>query len=260
MTQQLGPGPHGDGASPSAFHSETVHRMSDAAASAADGRMPIAVVRINRSCHEVNGDDGAAHRRHGPVLGSGARRRAAATVAGHDILERVESIARHPSTARRHNDVDVACPVCGWRSTTAAEAPEAIQRLVLLARRALDHRGSDGCDVPGRMPSRSAVERVARLRDEIHITANRVARFHLEEHPVLSRVWIDAPVVGCVTLAPGALVSQLELSAARLVQVVQACSVHDGNRTARMDGADVTIEDLLNSVLHTSVHDLLDPR
>ena len=71
-------------------------------------------------------------------------------------------------------------PACGSASTRADNAPDAVRRLVGLARQLLGG-GSDEQprNVDARPPTvdESRLERIARLRDELSATANRVGAF-----------------------------------------------------------------------------------
>ena len=59
-------------------------------------------------------------------------------------------------------------------------------------------------------------------------------------------------------LEPAQLLSQLHLTAVRLIGHLDALSVADWSRTGRIDGRVVTLRDLVEGVVHTSTHDLLD--
>ena len=165
-----------------------------------------------------------------------------------------ESRARHPSSARYDDPHrEVPCSRCGSRST----GPDAVRRVVDLACQLLR-------EDPGPNPRRprseltSRLQRVARVRDALHATANRVARFDDDEHPVLDPVRVTAPTASRAVLEPAQLLFQLHLTAGRLVGHLDALSVADWSRTGRIDGRVVTLHDLVEGVVHTSTHDLLD--
>ena len=121
--------------------------------------------------------DAATRRQHGTAVTSTARpqsdQRNAQAVAGHDVIDLIESKNRQPSLGEAADAAGAF--VCGWRSTTVAAAPDAIRRLVMLARRALGRSECDTLEIEGRAADQAlSFERVARLRDEIHVTANRL--------------------------------------------------------------------------------------
>ena len=183
----------------------------------------------------------------------------ASALAGHELIELIESQARHPSSATEPRAVgDAMCPACGWGPTTAAAAPDAIRRLVILARAALGGAEDVTIDRERRaLDQASCFERVARLRDELHVTANRVARFEIDGAPTLSPVRIAASTAASATLAPGILVAHLDLSAARLIALVQA-RPDAWDKVGRMGDTAVTAGDLVNAVVHGGLHDLLN--
>jgi hypothetical protein len=117
---------------------------------------------------------------------------------------------------------------------------------------------------PGRHPDRSSSElapglqRVARLSDELHITANRVARFGYDEHPFLSSDRVTAPAATRAVLGPGPLLFQLDLTATRLLGHLDTLSAADWMRTGRMGDRIVTLGELVSGVVYAGIHDLLD--
>jgi hypothetical protein len=179
-----------------------------------------------------------------------------------DPLALAESQARHPSSLGRYRTHDEpTCPACGLASTTAGNAPDAVRRLVGLARQLLGC-GSDEQRrhfAGRRLPvDESRLERVARLRDELYATANRVARFGLDEHPVVDLVRITGPTATSAALGPGQLLFQLDLSAGRLIALLEPLSSRDWSRTGGMGEQVVTLGDLVDRVLHGACHDILD--
>ena len=170
----------------------------------------------------------------------------------------LESQARHPSSARYPEAPrEVPCSKCGWRSTTVVDAVDVVRRLAVLASHLLHEDAEQHHDRPSSELT-SRLQRVARLRDELHVTANRVARFGDEENPFLDPVRITAPIASSAVLAPAHLLFQLDLTAARLVGHLDALSAADWTRTGRMGDRVVTLGGLVGDVVHTSTHDLLD--
>jgi hypothetical protein len=137
------------------------------------------------------------------------------------------------------------------------DAPDAVRRVVVLARQLLHEDSGQHRDRPSSEHT-SSLRRVARLRDELHVTANRVARFGDDEHPVLDPVRVMAPTASSAALAPAHLVFQLDLTAGRLAGYLDALVAADWSRTGRMGDRVVTLGDLVEDVVHTGTHDLLD--
>jgi hypothetical protein len=103
----------------------------------------------------------------------------------------------------------------------------------------------------------SALDRVARLRDELHATANRVTRFGVEEHPLVEPIRIPAPRATNTVLGPEQLLFQLGLSANRLVALIEPLTPRDWVRTGRVGDRLVTLGEIVNGVLRRAYHDLL---
>jgi hypothetical protein len=210
-------------------------------------------------------DDGREHVDGGPaysVLPPAPEPAYAAVATAGDPIALAASQARHRSSVGRCRTHDPpTCPACGSASTTADNAPDAVRRLVGLARELLGG-GSDEQrrNVDGRPPTvdESRLERIARLRDELYATANRVARFGLEEHPVVDLVRITGPTATSAALGPAQLLFQLDMSARRLIALPEPLSSHDWTRTGGMGERVVTLGDLVDRVLHGASHDVLD--
>jgi hypothetical protein len=132
---------------------------------------------------------------------------------------------------------------------SANGAPDAVRRLLALAGDVL-RRGAD----------EAALQRVARLRDELHVTANRVARFDLDEHPSVDPVRVMAPTAASSLLTPEQLVFQLELTAGRLINLLDPLTPRDWARTCRVGDGSLTLGALVHQVLDQAVDDLVDLR
>lgn len=89
------------------------------------------------------------------------------------------------------------------------------------------------------------------------MTANRVARFGVDDHPIVDRIRITASTAAGA-LGPEQLLFQLDLSAGRLIALLGPLSDWDWTRTCHLDGRLVTLGELVDRVLHGAVHDLLD--
>jgi hypothetical protein len=101
------------------------------------------------------------------------------------------------------------------------------------------------------------LERVARLRDELHATANRVARFAVDDLPIVDPARTTTPTDASM-LAPEQVLSRLELTAGRLITLLEPLSAREWARTGRMGDRLVTLGEIVDRVVHGAAHDLLD--
>lgn len=166
--------------------------------------------------------------------------------------------ARHPSAAKASpaDDVD-RCAGCGYEPVRPPTAVRAVTGIVDLARALLDPMLGSGNHPPAAR-EKAMVGRVARLRDELHATTNRVERFGLMHRPSIDAVRVRTPTAATAVLAPGQVLHQLDLVAARLVAVLHAQAPSDWHRVADMGDSTVTLSRLVDDVLHPAHHDLLD--
>lgn len=146
---------------------------------------------------------------------------------------------------------------CERSSRQAADAPPAVRRLLTLAQRLLD-ADRDECVHHSMAVASTPLQRVALLRDELHVTANRVARFGVDEHPIVDPVRIAAPTAASAVLAPGRLLFQLDLAADRLIALLEPLTPRDWSCTCRMGDRIVTLGELVDGALDEAAHDLLD--
>lgn len=181
---------------------------------------------------------------------------------GCDPADLAASRARHPSAAGRPPPVERdACVGCGYASAAPATAARSVADLVALARRLLAPggaaRNADGLD---RAPPAGCArfERVARLRDELHATANRVERVRLVDDPMIDAVRVRAARAVSAVLSPGQVLHQLDLVSDRLVEVLGALTPSEWRRVARLGEGVITLGGLIDDVLHGARHDLLD--
>lgn len=181
---------------------------------------------------------------------------------GCDPAVLAASRARHPSAAGGPPPVERdACVGCGYASAAPATAARSVADLVALARRLLAPggaaRNADGLDRPP--PAGCArFERVARLRDELHATANRVERVRLVDDPMIDAVRVRAARAVSAVLSPGQVLHQLDLVSDRLVEVLGALTPSEWRRVARLGEGVITLDGLIDDVLHGARHDLLD--
>jgi hypothetical protein len=202
----------------------------------------------------------AAQRLGGDSVGHVREQVAVSPVAGARRA-RADGGAQQPSSARQPRSRDEpTCPTPAT-STTAAGASDAVRELLALVKRVVTPRSDevlgarfDRATTHGRAPP----ERVARLRDELHVTANRVARFAVAEHPVVDPVRITAPTAASSALGAEQLTVQLEVTAGRLIDLLGRLSPGDWSRTCRTGGRLVTLGELVDRVLDGATSDLLD--
>ena len=138
-------------------------------------------------------------------------------------------------------------------------AAEAVRRILEVAREILSGRDL-GAGRTRRRPNPVALERVARLRDELHVTANRVARFGVVAHPRVDPVRIKAPLAASAVLAPARLLHQLELSVIRLGNLLNGLTPDQWEQRGRVGEAWVSLGDLVDEVIGGALVDLLDLR
>lgn len=168
------------------------------------------------------------------------------------------SRARHPSSACDPPSVGhEACVGCGYVAADPGTATRSVSDLVALARRVLEPGNAPDRDLSGRLaPTR--FERVARLRDELHATANRVERFRLTAVPVIDVVRVHAARAATTMLSPGQILHQLDLVGDRLVAALGALTPGDWRRVGRVGDDTITLGELIDDVVHAARHDLLD--
>jgi hypothetical protein len=162
------------------------------------------------------------------------------------------SRARHPSagTGREPDRLGfppVRCDACGYVDATPTTAVAAVRRVTDLALRLL-----------AAAPSAHLFERVARLRDELHATANRVDRIRTDENAVVQPVRVHASTAATPVLAPAQLRCQLDHTTSRLVALLDEIAPQRPGTAGAGQGAATTIVSLLNGVLHGATHDLID--
>lgn len=149
---------------------------------------------------------------------------------------------------------------CGSASTTAARAADVVRQLLTMAAALLaDDRQGERAQIGRPMKlRRSRAERVARLRDEMHVTANRVARFDVEEFPLVDPVQIERPAASSAALAPAQVLVRLELAAGRLGALLDRLPAGAWSRGCRMGARQVTLGELVDLVLCSAIEDLID--
>jgi hypothetical protein len=100
---------------------------------------------------------------------------------------------------------------------------------------------------------------VARYRDELHATANRVDRIRSDARAVIQPVRVHAATAATSRLDPAQLRYQLDVTAGRLARLLGDLSLLHWRRSAQLgEAATTTIAALVGAVLHPATHDLLD--
>jgi hypothetical protein len=150
----------------------------------------------------------------------------------------VDRLRRRPTARRTRFDGSSVSPVNCWEEVLMSSAGT--------------------LTVDRQRSNESRLERVARLRDELYATANCVARFGLDEHPVVDLVRITGPTATGAALGPAQLPFRLATSARRLIALLEPLWARDWTRTGGMGERVVILGDLVDRVLHGASHDLLD--
>lgn len=179
---------------------------------------------------------------------------------GRDPRELAASRARHPSAACAPTSVGTdACAGCGYVAAGPSTAARAVSDLVVLARRVLE-LGDEADDLSGRVAASAGArfERVARLRDELHATANRVERFRLTDVPMIDLVRVHATRAATMMLSLGQILHQLDLVGDRLVVTLGALTPAEWRRVARVGDDTITLGGVVDDVVHAARHDLLE--
>jgi hypothetical protein len=101
------------------------------------------------------------------------------------------------------------------------------------------------------------LDRLARLSDELHATANRVARFAVDEVPIVDPVRILKASTAGAELAPEGVLFRLDVTAERLMAALEPLSGLDWARSGRMDDRRTTLGEVVDGVLHGAAHDVL---
>jgi hypothetical protein len=149
---------------------------------------------------------------------------------------------RHPSS-NVDPAVAAACDECGFVPPLLRDTGEALRAVPEQWRDAL--RKS-----PLLIPS------AARLRDELHAIANRVARLLIEQDARLSSVTIPPPDALAASASTNILVALLRMAAVRLADLVDALRPEQWGIAGRVGDRTVTVAELVRVPLHHSHRDL----
>ena len=146
------------------------------------------------------------------------------------------------------------------RETTIDTAPAQVRELVAIARRLLAPLLGPALPLPDEDGSRplgsAALIRVARLRDEFHVTANRIASFDAYNDHVLSPVRVAGRTTTTAVLGPEQVLAQLEEAASRLIALLETRPARDLTHVTRVGDGLVTLGELVDRVLAGATRDL----
>lgn len=131
------------------------------------------------------------------------------------------------------------CDQCGFRPPARGELPREIRTLPSRWAAALRSNGSD------------ALKDAARLRDELHAVANRVARLLVSPGSTLSPVRIDVPTELARPPSTDLLIELLRIEADRLADLTESIGAEWG-WIGRVGVGPVTVTALAAVPLHTS--------
>ena len=131
------------------------------------------------------------------------------------------------------------------RSTAPGDATATVRRLVGLAR----HQLADRAEAQWPAPDQSPLERVARLQDELHAAGEQVARLAVDRHPVVDPDQLVARWAAHEELTAEQLLFRLDLTAERLVAMIEPLSEREWQRACRVGDRSVTLGELVDGML-----------
>jgi hypothetical protein len=136
-------------------------------------------------------------------------------------------------------------------SSNSADAVDALRLLVAAATQLLvpayeEERTDQG---PQGVSSAHAARRVARLRNELHVTANRVARFGFDAHPTVDVVRIPPTTAAGALLAPSVVLYRLGLTVDRLARLIGRLPAVDWERVGLVGDRQVTLGAIVDEAL-----------
>jgi hypothetical protein len=136
------------------------------------------------------------------------------------------------------------CSQCGFQAVAPAGTSSALRALPQACRDAL------------RRGDHAVVEEVARLRDELHAVANRVARLLVAPGSTLAAMDIGSPTALAGPSNPELLVAILTMAAGRLADITDRLGEADWRLVGQLGPETVTVGQLVEVPLH-SAHRLL---
>ena len=147
---------------------------------------------------------------------------------------------RHPSS---HKFPGVpACPRCGFEPPATPDIASAILAIPDEWASLLSHDTTE-----------TMLAEAARLRDELHVVANRISRvLAVPGAAVLATVRIDSPTAWTRTIGPDQLIALLKMAAERLAELVRSLRPADWHLTGRAGRKSLSIRDLALLPLHRS--------
>ena len=194
---------------------------------------------------------------HQPAL-AGETARCSHHGSAGEAIDLAASRARHPSSIGFDESLD---PNSRSGVPPVPDVAAAVGHLLALAKVLLLAPLGEGPRRPAATASASRgarLERVARLRDELHVTANRIARLDADDDRIIEDLHVAAPASAAGPLVPEHLLVRLELTAARLVALASALSEDDWMRTAEGGDRLVPFGEVVAEVLDAALQDLHD--
>ncbi len=156
-----------------------------------------------------------------------------------DPSARAASVGRHPSSSRATRPGE--CPSCGFRSPPRHALASAVE--------AVPDRWAA---VLGADPADELLDAAARVRDELHVIANRIGRVLAAPGAavVAAVASIEAPAAG--PRSPDHLVVLQRLAARRLADLLASLGAADWELCGRVGARSVTVAELAVVPLHRS--------
>lgn len=125
-----------------------------------------------------------------------------------------------------------------------AAATATVRRLVALARKELADR-----EAHWPAPDQSPFERVARLQDELHAAGEQIALLVVDRDPVVDPDQLVARWAAHEELTAEQLTFRLDLTAERLVVMLERLSEREWQRACRSGAGSVTFGELVHRML-----------
>lgn len=155
-------------------------------------------------------------------------------------LMRAAAVQRHPSSNLRA-DVE-GCSRCGFAAPAMDDVATALATI--------PDQWADLLDADA---TRTMIHEAARLRDELHVVANRISRVLADPgSAVLASARIDSPTSWARSTDPGQVLALMRLAADRLAAVLGSLDPPDWQLTGRAGRLSLSILELAVIPLHHS--------
>jgi hypothetical protein len=139
------------------------------------------------------------------------------------------------------------------RTIAKGDATATVRLLVGLARNQLAAEAEDQPVAPDQSP----LDRVARLQDQLHVAGEQVAHLAVDPQPVVDPDQLVARWAAHRELTAEQLLFRLDLTAERLVAMIEPLSEREWHRTCRVGDRSVTLGELVAGMLERAREDLL---